>query len=388
MRYSTTLLGAAGLTALAVGIAGGLGAPVAHATENLRFAIGWPPGTSAERTTQHFADVAAEESDGELQIKVYPLSLLNFLESTSGVRDGVADLTTVLTPYFVTEFPELNYATELASLAELQEGDPARNVMAYNGALMEYIFFNCDDCQVELEAQNHVYLTGSGSQSYFLQCTTPVTTIEDLQGLRVRAGGAFWSRWATAMGATPISMSINETFEGLSQGVVDCVAASAPELTNFGFIDVVTDMTPGVPGASFVSGVAHMNRDRWQGLSEANRQALVKASAAQSAAGVFAYYQTSEDNFELAKERGLTFHEPSPALLEKSREWIAQDAEALGATYAERYDVKNPAEKLALLRELLGKWSDLTAEVESEEQLHQISWDNLHSKIDVTTYGM
>ena len=35
----------------------------------------------------------------------------------------------------------------------------------------------------------------------------------------------------------------------------------------------------------------------------------------------------------------------------------------------------------------MGKWSDLTAGVESEEQLRQIYWDQLHSKIDMATYG-
>ncbi len=379
---------AAGAAAFAISASvSALTATPSAATENLRFAIGWPPGSSAEESTQHFADVAGEESGGELAVKVYPLSLLNFLESTSGVRDGVADLTTVLTPYFITEFPEMNYATELASLAELEAGDPARNVIAYNGALMEYIFFDCPDCQAELEAQNHVYLTGSGSQSYFLQCTRPVSSVEDLEGLRVRAGGAFWARWATAMGATAVSMSINETFEGLSQGVVDCVAASAPELTNFGFIDVVTDMTPGVPGGSFVSGVAQMNRERWAEMSEANKIALLKASAALSARGVYSYYEVGNANMAMAKEKGVAIHEPSAELMEKTRAWIAADAEALGATYAERFGLKDTDVKLAKLRELMSKWSELTAGVESEEQLRQIYWDNLHSKIDVAAYG-
>ena len=379
---------AAGAAAFAISASvSALAATPALSAENLRFAIGWPPGSSAEESTQHFADVAEAESGGELTVKVYPLSLLNFLESTSGVRDGVADLTTVLTPYFITEFPEMNYATELASLAELEDGDPARNVMAYNGALMEYIFFNCPDCQAELEAQNHVYLTGSGSQSYFLQCTKPVSSVEDLAGLRVRAGGAFWARWATAMGATPVSMSINETFEGLSQGVVDCVAASAPELTNFGFIDVVTDMTPGVPGGSFVSGVAQMNRERWAEMSEANKLALLKASAALSARGVYSYYEVGNENMAMAREKGVAIHEPSAELMEKTRAWIKTDAEALGATYSERFGLKDTDAKLAKLRELMGKWSDLTAGVESEEQLRQIYWDQLHSKIDMATYG-
>ncbi|WP_339950558.1 C4-dicarboxylate TRAP transporter substrate-binding protein [uncultured Albimonas sp.] len=365
----------------------GLASAPAFAAENLRFAIGWPPGSSAEESTQHFADVAEEESGGELAVKVYALSLLNFLESTSGVRDGVADLTTVLTPYFITEFPEMNYATELASLAELEDGDPARNVMAYNGALMEYIFFKCPDCQAELEAQNHVYLTGSGSQSYFLQCTKPVSSVADLEGLRVRAGGAFWARWASAMGATAVSMSINETFEGLSQGVVDCVAASAPELTNFGFIDVVTDMTPGVPGGSFVSGVAQMNRERWAEMSEANKIALLKASASLSARGVYSYYEVGNANMEMAREKGVAIHEPSAELVEKTKAWIKSDAEALGASYAERFGLEDADAKLATLRELMGKWSELTAGVESEDQLRQIYWDQLHSRIDVATYG-
>ena len=146
-------------------------------------------------------------------------------------------------------------------------------------------------------------------------------------------------------------------------------------------------LTPGVPGGSFVSGVAQMNRERWAEMSEANKLALLKASAALSARGVYSYYEVGNENMAMAKEKGVAIHEPSAELMEKTRAWIKTDAEALGATYSERFGLKDTDAKLAKLRELMGKWSDLTAGVESEEQLRQIYWDQLHSKIDMATYG-
>ncbi len=140
----------------------------------------------------------------------------------SGVRDGIADMTMALTPYFLSEFPNTNFVTELASLSEVVKGDRDRMVFAYTGAIMEYVPFNCDACVQEFAAQNQIYTSGAATPPDMLQCTKPVTSAEDLKGARVPAGGAFWNRWVEAMGTTPVSISVNETFEALNQGVIGC----------------------------------------------------------------------------------------------------------------------------------------------------------------------
>ncbi len=374
----TALLGATAAVAL-----GG-----AAQAETLRYAIGWPPNTVATDAIQTYADVAAEASGGELEVKVFPLSLLNFLEASAGVRDGIADIVTILVPYFLSEFPTTNFAGELSGLVDLEEGVGERANMAFTGAFSEFVMLNCEDCAEEFAAQNQVFTAGATSPSYILQCTKPITTAEDLQGARLRAGGAFWARWAEEMGATTISMSINETFEGLSQGVLDCTMSSGSELSQFGFIDVVSDLTTGVPGAVYASATSSVNRGTWQGLTDEERTAIMRASSALSAHMTWNYWDESQKNFEAARAKGITFHEPADALLEESHAYILRDAEARIADYAERFGLQEGDAKLATMRELINKWVPLVQDVETVDALTELYWTEVMSKVDVSAYGM
>ncbi|QLL44137.1 C4-dicarboxylate TRAP transporter substrate-binding protein [Sulfitobacter pontiacus] len=353
---------------------------------DLRYAIGWPPGALPTEAIETYADAVEEASGGDVTVKVFPLSLLNFLESTSGVRDGIADITTVLTPYFLSEFPNTNFVTELASFSEVVEGDPDRMAFAFTGAIMEYVMFNCGDCLREFAAQNHVYTAGAGTPPYMLQCTKPVVSAEDLKGARIRTPGAFWSRWIEAMGATPVSISINETFEALNQGVIDCTASSASELTNFSFIDVATDITTNLPGSSFVSGLTNVNADTWADLDDAGRTAMLKGSAVVAAEMNWAYYGEARDNIAKAKEQGITFHEAEESLRTQSVEWINEDISNVVDIYAER-GVTGGEESVSKVRELMTKWVGLVKDVQDADALSDLYWTEVLSKVDVSTYG-
>lgn len=384
MTRTKMLKGSASAFVFSIASAGMLA--TAAEARDLRYAIGWPPGALPTEALEQYATAVEEASGGDVTVKVYPLSLLNFLESTSGVRDGIADMTTVLTPYFLSEFPATNFATELASLSEVVEGDPDRMSFAFSGALMEYVMFNCEGCQEEFAAQNHVYTSAAGTPPYMLQCTKPIVSVEDLKGTRIRTPGAFWSRWIEAMDAIPVSISINETFEALNQGVIDCSASSASELTNFSFKDVVTDITSNLPGSSFVSGLTNVNADTWRGLDDAGRTALLKGSAVGAAQMNWAYYSDARDNIAGASEQGITFHEADDALRTESVDWIKQDIDDLIGIYAER-GVENGDAGAEKIRELMNKWVSLVADVGDAQQLSDLYWTEILSKVDVATYG-
>ncbi len=371
------LLGACAIAALTA----------AAQAETLRYAIGWPPGTVAADAVETFASVAEERSNGDLEVEVYPLSLLNFLEASSGARDGIADIVTILTPYFLSEFPETNFVTELAGMMELYDaGD--KGPMAFSGALTEYVMLHCDDCQAEFAEQNQLFTAGASSPSYILQCMTPIASLEDLKGKRVRAGGAFWSRWIEHFGGTPVSMSINETFEGLSQGVLDCTASNATELSNFGFIDVVEDITTGAPGAVYASATSSINRDTWASLSEADRTALLHASAAVTSHMTWNYWAEGEAQLVKAREKGIAFHELSDADNEKIQSYIRADVETLIQNYESQHGVQNGADKVQTMRDLIEKWIPLVQDAQDPEALTQVYWDEIMSKVDPASYGL
>lgn len=100
--------------------------------------------------------------------------------------------------------------------------------------------------------------------------------IEDLRGKRLRAGGAGFVRFAEHFNAQGVRLPVNEVYEALDQGILDCAMLSAPELTNYNLYEVVTDITLDVPGGAF-AGVAsaNINADRWKALSTEDREALL-----------------------------------------------------------------------------------------------------------------
>ncbi len=374
-------------SALLAALVGSAAALSAAQAQTLRYAVGWPPNSNAANSFNAFAETLKAETNGDMTVEVYPLSLLNFMESASGVKDGIADLTTILLPYFQAEFPASNFGTELAALADLviEDGDDVGP--AYAGAFNEWLMLDCPACQEEFAAQNAVFLGGGSSTRYHLICNKKVSTLEELQGARIRAGGAWWSRWASAMGATPVSMSINETFEALSQGVLDCSASSNPELKNFGFIDVAKHITEGAPGSQFPSATAVMNRDSWQSASEDERRALLKAAAAVAAEITWVYIEESRAGIAEAESRGIPVEQAAPDLLEKSRAHVASDPATVAASYAERFGLENADQLADKMKELIGKWAKLTEGVEGPDQLADLYWNEVMSKIDVSTYG-
>ncbi len=375
------------LKAALLGAAATIACTAAQA-ETLRYAIGWPPNTAASAAVDTYAEKAKEASDGALEVKVYPLSLLNFLEANEGVRDGLADIVTILTPYFQNEFPRLNLVTELAGLVQLRDDIGARAPMVFTGALMEYAMLHCAACGEEAAKQNQVYTSAAASPAYVLQCLMPVTSPADLEGKRIRAGGAWWARWVEAMGATTVSISINETFEALSQGVLDCTASNATELTNFSFKDVVKDINMDVPGAVFASAVSNVNRDVWQGLSAEDRTALLRAGAQVASQMTWNYWQEAEKNVAEAKEKGINFVSADDALKAKSREFIEADVNNIVSTYKERFGIEDGADAVAEMKKLIDKWAPLVADVDSADALADIYWNEVQSKVDVGSYGM
>ncbi|MCK7542746.1 C4-dicarboxylate TRAP transporter substrate-binding protein [Marinobacter bryozoorum] len=357
----------------------------------LTYAMGFPPNSDSDVAGQNFAETVSELTDGELTVKVFALSLLNFAETPGGVRDGMADMGYVLTPYFPNQFPHMNLVAEASMLINLMdESLRGREGYAYVGAMAEFVLLNCPDCLADMEKENQVMTSNAGSSPYGLTCTKPVTNREQLEGARLRVAGSHWSRWAQAFGATPVTLSSNEAAEALSQGVVDCVVISAPELTNLGLFEHVTDITMSFPGGIFAgTATTNMNRDTWQSLSESEREAILKAGSRLAAEIPYVYHDRQQKVLErIRDEQGAKLHEADPELLAEIQDFVRADLERMAEFYRTERGVENSAEMLARFEEILEKWSGLVTDVGSHDELAQLYWDEVYSKIDVTTHGM
>ncbi|WP_101675827.1 C4-dicarboxylate TRAP transporter substrate-binding protein [Alloalcanivorax mobilis] len=380
MQLNRTVLGLTlAACTLIVGVAG---------ASTLRFASGYPPNSIPTAALNQFKKNLASYSDGELDAKVYELSLLNLMETSAGVRDGMADLGIVLTPYFPAEYPRTNLVAEISMSLELGDHSPKQAGLIYTGAMSEFILLHCPDCVAEFGRQNQVFLGSAATPPYSLLCRSEVNSLDDLKGKRLRTSGAQWARWAESVGANPITMSVNEIYEGLSQGVVDCSVQSTPELSVFRLFEVISSITLNYPGGVFGGvGASNVNADTWRGLEPQQRQALLHASSDLSAYFSWGYETAGVANEDTARKQGITIIEPDKAMKETNREYIRADLAKIAKSYEKQYGVKDGAAMITTFRGLLDKWQGLINDVQSADQLADIYWKEVFSKVDVNTYA-
>lgn len=377
---------------LAASVALALGGITLSATavaKQLRFAVGSPPNSDIANAAEVYTERLGKYTDGELTARVYPLSLLNFAESSDGVRDGLADIAFLLTPYHANEYAHTNLLAEMSMMVTLlEDADPDKISFAYTGAMLEYMFNSCPECLQEYAKQNQVLTSVGATTNYILICAKPMHTLNQLRSARIRTGGPQWARWARALDATPVTISVNEAFEALSQGVVDCTTQTPVELVNFMLNEVATDITLHAPAGLFAGiAPANVNATLWRSMSESNRRAALRAGADLSAEFNYTYVANSQPAIQKSQDKGVVVREADASLLKATADFARNDLKTIPARY-ESVDPKRGAEMVAAMQVLLDKWVRLVADVESSADLAKLYWDEVYSKIDVSTYGM
>ncbi|WP_205880061.1 C4-dicarboxylate TRAP transporter substrate-binding protein [Lampropedia aestuarii] len=372
------------LTALAVCA---LAATSATAQTKLRYAVGFPSGAAPE-AARVYADAVKQLSNNSINVRVFDMSLLNLAEMSSGLKQGLADIGYVLTPYTPAEFPHLNMASELSMLLALEDDPDGRSGMAFGGAMAEFVFTACPECNGDFARENQVFTGAGGSSPYMLLCTKPMQSADDLKGARLRAGGAAWARWARKVEAQPVSMPGNEIFEAMKQNVVECTIQSAPELSGLNLSEVTTSITPNLPGGAFSGASTNINRDVWRKLSEEQRRSLLKAGALMNAEVTYRYFDYAKRDVEAAVAKGVQLQPADAALLAISRAAIEADIPNLAATYAKQHNVQRGDALIEAMRPLLVKWTKLVEPVDSAQTLADLYWNEVYSKVDVSQHGL
>lgn len=355
-------------------------------SETLNAAVGLGPKNNTMIAYQAFADYVGQHTD--INIKVFSMSLLSLKETAPGIRDGLADLGFVITLYYPAEYSESNLAANLSMLSTAgQRVDSPGAALA--GAMTEYVF-NCPDCLAEYKEQKQVYLGSVASNSYDLICTKPIATLADLKGTKLRSPGGNYSRWAEKLGATGVTLPIGDTYEGLSQGVIDCTMSPVSDLTNNSFVDVAKYVTIGAPGGAF-AGVAtsNFNEDVWKSLSEDDRKVILKGAARMQAQMTLDYYALAKKDALGAAGMGVEVVEPSAELVAASDAFVQDDIAVIEEQFSNDYGVENATGKIAEMTRLIEKWKGLTTDLaEDPDALADVYWDEIFSKIDPSSYGI
>jgi len=361
-------------------VAGSMLAQAVQARD-LRLAPGVPPAHPAHTPLYtEFLNTLAEESDGRLGGQIMGTEIASLGNMRTAIRSGLVEAGLLLPAYFPADLPNFNLVGD--------QGLVGTNSLAMNGAVTEYIA-TCGDCQEEFSELGIVYTSTHTTDVYHLMTNKPVTTVEDLRGMRMRVGGPQWSRWLEYMGGTPVSTPVGETFEALSQGVIEGSIGSSADIISFRLEDAIDYLTY-IGLGTFHSTSSHaVGQTVWSSLSPEDRKAVARASTRASALATkrWAYEMPAEAD-QVARENGIEILEASDELLEKTQRFAEEDLVYAAEQAESRYGVSDAASKLERFQKLVEKWNATVEELgEDPEAIADAINREVWEKVDFTTYG-
>jgi len=104
-----------------------------------------------------------------------------------------------------------------------------------------------------------------------------IKTPADLAGLKIRVAGATAAEVATALGATPVQMPINQVYNALQTGLIDGVFTGASTLSDFKLDEVADSLTLGAP-LGRLTFYTVMNQEKYDSLTDAQKAAIDAAA--------------------------------------------------------------------------------------------------------------
>jgi len=250
---------------------------------NLRVSEPYSQGEASGRAAQAYADYVKAASKGKINIEIFwSGSLFPAPESADGIASGLADLGGVTPIYNPASFPIANWLTTIANQASI---DNKLGVSAFDLGAMEY-FYTDTDIKKEFDERGLHIIGASGSYGFDMMCTTPMKTLAEFKGKRVRTAGQVFSREAEALGMVPVPLVPAEMYEAFQRGIVDCAILHPPGYNNFGLMTVAKDKYfVNISFSGFLSAYYCMNKEKWDALPAVAQQILTD--------GYFVYRQTS-----------------------------------------------------------------------------------------------
>jgi TRAP-type C4-dicarboxylate transport system substrate-binding protein len=185
-------------------------------------------------------------------------------------------------------------------------------------------------------------------------CNTPVSSLEDLRGLKVRGSGRMTAMFLEALGAESVNVSFGEVPGALQRGVIDCGVTGGGSGYSAGWWEVSTHLLP-IPLGGWDSVVTAINMDRWNSLST-EMQTLIQTritedfetpvwAAAEGALANDIACLTGNGACASGEARGMTLVEVSDADMARARDVLVTRvlpawAERAGTDWATRWSLE------------------------------------------------
>lgn len=208
---------------------------------------------------EHVVPQAAERAKAKgHEIKwteAYAGALFNFENALEGVEGGIADIAWVGTLWEPSKLPLTNvtfaapFVTDDAVLAAQIQDEMYQTVPAL---------------KAQLESFNQVYLGPQAIDGYVIISKKPISSLEDLKGMKLYAPGAV-ARWLQGTGAIAVDGGLPVYYQGIETGITDGALVPGSGILPFKLHEVAPYVTVTQLGGC-ICGALTMNKDTWNKL--------------------------------------------------------------------------------------------------------------------------
>lgn len=321
MKLKTILLGALAVASLTGGAAAQEVTLRLHQFLPAQAAI--PSGA-----IEPWAETIEAESDGRIAVELYPSMQLGGAPDSlfSQAQDGVVDIIWTVLGYTPGRFPK----SEVFELPFLITNGEDSSEAFYN-----YVMENSAD---EFASVHVIALHTHGPGLFHSK--DPITSLEDLQGMKVRGGSRIISNMLAQLGAEPVGMPVPETAEALSRGVIDATTVPWEVTPSLRLSELVHNHTgfSGEQGLYSQTFAFVMNRGTYEGLPD-DLKAVIDDNSGLEVSRMFGRAMDAGDEvgLRIAQEAGnsiVTLDEAETARWKEAAQatidqWFA-DMEAIG----------------------------------------------------------
>jgi TRAP-type C4-dicarboxylate transport system substrate-binding protein len=222
------------------------------------------PGDVYTAMTEGLPERISEATDGRVQVTVSS-SLVAPNQVASAVRDGRIPMSAALHTYISAEDPRMGIFNLPGIINDIDEYVAVREA-----------FWREDVKNIWADNWNAVMLADGAWCPTALFSKTPIHTVEDFRGKRVRIHNPQTAELMSALGAQPVPMPTSEVTPALERGVIDAVFTSICVGAAFELPRVAPHVQDWA--MSPVTGwVILVNADVWADLPEDIRQQMETA---------------------------------------------------------------------------------------------------------------
>ncbi len=240
-----------------------LGSGAAGAAETLRWGEHLPQCCSMYAAAlEWLAEETERRSNGELTIEVNWGGVLATVgEIPTAIENRIIDMGNLVTPYFPDQFV-INNAIPFFWPQPKSQGELGELMLKWHE---EFPAFG-----EELARYNARLVSVRPLPPYGMICSSPIRTMEDFRGKRIRSYGVALPAMLEAIGAVPVGLADVEAYEAMSNNILDCSVADIALVDAFQ-LDEVGKYFIDVPMGASWGHILLMNIDRYNELSDEHK---------------------------------------------------------------------------------------------------------------------